>query len=261
MPYPYQIYAIPENCFVDFHTHILPGMDDGSQSLQESLQMIRASAAQGVGGIALTPHFYADRDTPEAFLRRRDKQMRVLYEAYPKAYPLLIPGAEVSYFEGITAMESLRQMRIGQSGCLLLEMPMGKWTNRMVDAIIELQNRPGYTIVLAHIERYIQEQKMDIIHFLLDNEVRMQASAGYFANRWTCRKALHLVEMGVISVLGSDSHNMTNRKPNLGDACAVIVQKSGQSLLNHIMARSRYLIETPTHDINAQPLRSLQEIN
>ena len=55
----------------DIHSHILPGMDDGSRSTEESLAMLAASAAQGVRAIAATPHFYAMENSPEEFLARR----------------------------------------------------------------------------------------------------------------------------------------------------------------------------------------------
>lgn len=56
---------------IDFHSHILPGVDDGSKNVEMSLEMLRASAAQGVTDICLTPHFYAERNTPEKFLEKR----------------------------------------------------------------------------------------------------------------------------------------------------------------------------------------------
>ena len=56
---------------VDFHSHILPGVDDGSRSVEESLEMLRAVARQGIGTVVATPPFYANHDTPERFLRRR----------------------------------------------------------------------------------------------------------------------------------------------------------------------------------------------
>ena len=84
---------------IDFHTHILPQVDDGSQSVEESLQMISALKASGVTCIALTPHFYPQRDDPQRFLARRDIAFEKLREAV-KASPdisdvHIIPGAEI----------------------------------------------------------------------------------------------------------------------------------------------------------------------
>ena len=56
---------------IDFHSHILPGMDDGSQTVEESLTLLEMLRAQGVDTVAATPHFYARENSPEVFLRRR----------------------------------------------------------------------------------------------------------------------------------------------------------------------------------------------
>ena len=56
---------------IDFHTHVLPAMDDGSRSVEESLQMLRMEAEQGIFHVVATPHFYPQYDNPEQFLRKR----------------------------------------------------------------------------------------------------------------------------------------------------------------------------------------------
>ena len=55
---------------IDFHSHILPGVDDGSQSVQESLAMLKMEAEQGIQHVIATPHFYPKHDSPEHFLER-----------------------------------------------------------------------------------------------------------------------------------------------------------------------------------------------
>ena len=56
---------------IDFHTHILPGMDDGSKSVEESIWLLQEEVRQGVDAVMLTPHFYAEENSPVDFLRRR----------------------------------------------------------------------------------------------------------------------------------------------------------------------------------------------
>ena len=65
----------------DLHSHILPGIDDGSRSLEESLVMLSMEADQGVGVVAATPHFDPRRDSPEAFLDRRNAAAQALTRA------------------------------------------------------------------------------------------------------------------------------------------------------------------------------------
>ena len=56
---------------IDFHSHMLPDMDDGAQNVDEGLAMLRESRRQGVELVCATPHFYADEEDPASFLRRR----------------------------------------------------------------------------------------------------------------------------------------------------------------------------------------------
>ena len=228
--------------YIDFHTHILPEMDDGSGSADMSLQMIRCSLQQRCCCLLLTPHFYAFRDYPEHFFQKRDRQLRLLNEQRKAPVPLLIPGAEVHYFEGITSMRELPGMRIEKSPGILIEMPFGKWSGRMVDDILELNHRGGYQVILAHIERYISHQKEATIEKLVSEGVLMQANASFFTEKFTSKKAIRMLEDGLIHLLGSDCHNLTSRPPNLGDACRLIEEKCGPEMVKSIMDRGMRLL-------------------
>ena len=93
----------------DLHSHILPCMDDGSRSTEESLAMLAMEAAQGISLVAATPHFDPRIDEPEAFLERRSMAEAVLREAAGEdpRLPRLLMGAEVRYFRGISDCEAL----------------------------------------------------------------------------------------------------------------------------------------------------------
>lgn len=231
---------------IDFHTHILPRVDDGSRSTDESIRMIRALKDSGVGYIALTPHFYASSDTPERFFRRREKSIEALTEALAAepdmSHIKLIPGAEVEYFEGITEMSELEGFTLGDSRCLLLEMPMGRWATHMIDDILDMQTRGSLQIVLAHVERYLFAQKKETVHKLLTSGVKMQANASFFIDRMCRRRAVSLLKKGCIHLLGSDCHNMTTRKPNIGTAYDITAKKLGADAVYEITDTARSLL-------------------
>lgn len=227
---------------VDFHSHMLPEMDDGSSSAEQSLDMIRQSAEQGITGIVLTPHFYAHRDHPEHFLAKREQRMEQLQALLPASAPKLFLGAEVHYFEGMTEMDELPLMKIRGTDCLLVEMPFRQWNSRMITDILEIQHRKNYTVILAHVERYIRAQKPYAMEALLSDGVLFQANAEFFLKRFSRGKALKMLEQGWIHLLGSDSHNTSTRPPNLGSACSLITEKCGEGAIRHIMNRSVRLL-------------------
>lgn len=221
---------------VDFHSHVLPGIDDGSQSVEESVQLLKTSARQRVTYIAATPHFYATRTTPEQFLLRREAAAEQLRAVWQPRFPHMALGAEVYYFEGVSRMEQLDLLKLEDTDLLLLEMPFSTWTGRMVSEILEIQKRADTTVVLAHIERYLSFQKSDVWHMLRDNGVLMQCNASFFLNWKTKRKALRMLRRGEIDFLGSDCHNMDTRPPRLREAVEVI-DKSLGSQGRQILAR------------------------
>lgn len=227
---------------VDFHTHILPGIDDGSRSVEESLAMVQEEIRQQVDTILLTPHFYAHENSPQQFLQRRDAAWNRLSEKLPQAAPDMYLGAEVQYFEGICRIEDLELLHLGGGRILLLEMPFARWSQRVLHDVAELQRREGTVVLLAHIERYLNFQPAEVWEDLLYQGVLMQSNASFFLNWKTRRQALRMLQEGKIHVLGSDCHNMSSRPPRLGEAMDWITGKADRSLKARMRAQEEKLI-------------------
>ena len=198
---------------IDIHSHILPGMDDGSSSLEESLSMARESARQGVRLLAATPHFYATQEDPNSFLWRREKSLALLESAWQDSFPTLLVGAEVRYFDGISRVEKIAHLTLDHTRILLLEMPFTSWSRRMVEEVLELQRSRGLQVLLAHVERYLKDQDGQVWETFRQNGVWMQCNANFFLRWQTKRKAQAMFKKGEIQMLGSDTHNMTTRPP------------------------------------------------
>ena len=224
---------------LDLHSHILPEMDDGSKDAAISRQMLDIMGQQGVRTVVATPHFYASRDLPEAFLERRARSVALLGETTAQQ-PQLILGAEVAYFDGMGRSEQvLQQLQLGDSGLLLVEMPFGEWNHRMIREICDLPLQTGLTPVLAHVDRYRRRDQLPrSLYELLDCGVLLQCNADAFLHFASRGWALKLIKMGAAHFLGSDAHNLTTRKPNLGDAAKVIEKKLGGEALAELMAFS-----------------------
>jgi protein-tyrosine phosphatase len=214
---------------IDIHSHILPGMDDGSRSVDESISLLEQLKQQGVQLVAATPHFYASEERPAQFLKRRQAAASQLEQAMTaKQLPTVILGAEVHYFDGMSRAEELGLLKLEQTDLLLLEMPFTAWSGRMIAEIKELQSRRDTTVVLAHIERYLALEKPQTWERLLTEGVQMQCNAEFFLNWKTKRRALRMLKDGRIQFLGSDCHNMTARPPRIGSAMEVIDQALGE---------------------------------
>ena len=222
---------------VDFHSHILPAIDDGSRSIEESLALLKEEKSQGIDVVVATPHFYPQHDTPEKFLARRDAAYRNLLKEISKDdnLPQIIQGAEVYYFKGIGQWEGLKKLAIEGTDYILIEMPMGKWTDRMYDDIYDIYRSQGLIPIIAHLDRYINIFNVKgIVSKLEELNVIIQANASFFNKKSTRKLALKLIKKSVINIIGSDCHNMTTRKPNIKQAVDAIVQQLGEEYIKNI---------------------------
>ncbi len=198
---------------IDFHTHILPGIDDGARNVEQSLALLREEARLGVTTVVLTPHYRAERHSPAQFLEKRTKALDTLTPHLEAGMPRLLPGAEVHYFEGMAAVQELDAMCIAGTDLLLLEMPMSRWSERMIGTILEL-NRTRFQVVLAHIERYLSMQPKQVLERLADSGVKFQVSVAFFSGWVDRRRAFQMMDHGYIHLLGSDCHNLSSRAPD-----------------------------------------------
>ncbi len=198
---------------IDFHTHILPGMDDGSRSVEQSLKMLRLEAEQGITGVVLSSHFYADENNIEEFLRRREAAVNRLTGPSLKDLPKLYLGAEVQYFEGIGRCEDLNRLCISGTKLLLLEMPMTPWSKRMVDDVIQLNKRSDIRIVIAHLDRYFDCQPKAMWRRFLDCGFLIQINASAFRHFRSRMIVMNMLKRGQVHFLGTDCHGVHSRSP------------------------------------------------
>lgn len=227
----------------DFHSHILPGIDDGSRDIDESLKLLLESARQGVTDMAATSHFYANENSPEEFLAKREAAWNRLESCLEGGMPNIRLGAEVHYFEGIARSEDVGRLRLTGTSLLLLEMPMNRWTARMVDAVLDLNRRRDTIVLLAHMERYLSMQSPRTWKLLQAEGVKMQANASFFWNHKTRKKALGMLKKGEIHALGSDCHSMETRPPRLREAMEVISGHLGKDALVWLRRQEQWLLK------------------
>ncbi len=218
---------------IDFHTHILPAIDDGSSSIEESLNMLKILADANVEAVVLTPHFYADRDYPEAFLKARQESFEKLKAAVENEHlPKLFIGAEVAYFDGIRTCDQMKDLVIVGTDCLLIELPFSGWNTRVFDNILRLANRIHITPILAHIDRYrLKRSDLHLLEVFSEAGGIIQGNADFFLARNTEKKALKMFEIGMIQILGSDCHNIRSRAPKIGGAFDIIDQKASSAAI------------------------------
>lgn len=214
---------------LDIHTHILPGMDDGSRTPEQSLTMLQREAEQGIRMVALTPHYHAGKEAPDQFVARRKASEQLLNEALrgKKGMPELLAGAEVAYFDGMCRSEDIELLCIGRTKAMLIEMPFCKWNQRMIGELQELRQFRGIQPVLAHIERYMPFQSSGLVDQLIENGMLIQANTSFFLRWQTAWKASSMLKHQKIHFVATDCHDTVKRVPNLGETLQKLEQRLG----------------------------------
>ena len=205
---------------IDFHTHILPRMDDGSRRMAETQKMLKMEYDQGVRQVVASSHFYAQHEFPEPFLDRRGRRLtrvrEILHEEEWGQEMQIFGGAEVLYYNGMADSPMLPSLCIEGTDTLLLEMPFSQWDKEVYREVRKIIENRRIKVILAHVERYSSYQKnKDIWEEILDLPLTIQLNAGeilQFGKKKLCRE---LLNSGIPVLLGSDCHNTGRRAPNM----------------------------------------------
>ena len=234
----------------DLHTHILPGMDDGAATVEESLDMLELQRSQGVDTVVLTPHFYSDREKIDRFLARRRQAMDQLEDTIAAraeelpALPRLLLGAEVAWRSDLIEMERLDELCIAGTRNLLLELPFTLWNAKMIDQLYDMIGRTGITLIIAHLERYLHIQPKSLVREVLRLGAPVQISADILLRPLMRRKAIKLLKNGQAHLVATDCHDCTQRAPVLAAAMDVVGKKLGRQCVRELCACADGLIRS-----------------
>ena len=216
---------------IDFHSHILPNIDDGSRSIEETFNLIKEAKNVGFDAIISTSHYmenYYETDTPE-----REVWVNAIYEnLQAKNIDIrLYLGNEIYLSENIiNLLENGKASTINDTSYVLFEMPLNAEPMNLYDIIYEMMQ---YKLVpiLAHPERYSFVQKEpELIYDLIEKGVLMQANFGSILGIYG-EKAQIIVkkffESNMIHFLGTDVHRQNSIYPKVPEALAQITKIIG----------------------------------
>lgn len=216
---------------VDFHTHVLPGMDDGAKDIHVSLALIEELKSQGVEKIVCTSHFYPYDESMDRYMQRRDEAFRELTQARKgEQVPEIITGAEVYCHGMLDYISDFSGLCIDETAVILLELPSGNAVSPEVIRLIrKLYNRFSLIPVIAHIERY-PDMRFGVVRKAkkLKKEgcfIQINASSVFRKDYYPMIRKL--MKEGLVDVLGSDCHNMDSRPPMLSKAREKLISDFG----------------------------------
>lgn len=188
---------------IDFHAHILPGADHGSDRIETTMAQLELIRSSGVDAVVATPHFYPNQDSPERFLARRARAVEALLAAAPKGGPKIFLGAEVAVCPHLERMEKthLQRLCIAGTNVILLEMPMTTWNDALIRTVTEIREL-GFCPVIAHVDRYAAGEVAKVLR----RDLPVQLNASAFRGLLHRGRYLKLAMTPRVWALGSDLH-------------------------------------------------------
>ncbi len=199
--------------FTDYHTHILPGIDDGANNTETSLSMLKEMKQQGVDRVVATPHFYSHREkSVDNFLQKRKAAYdNIKGQAYVRKIHL---GAEVSLEVGISDLEGIEKLAIEGTRLILLEPPIYGYHESMFEDIHNIASEYNLRPIIAHAHRYAMIYTKEQVRKLLEADAIFQINADAFTTFKERRVVKALLKSGCEVVFGTDCHNLNERRPN-----------------------------------------------
>lgn len=237
--------------YIDIHTHILPGVDDGAKDINITSKMLQVAYAQGVRSMIATPHFDLEHEV----------ELKTLKDAYQKVQQEIVKlgldmnlylGNEIMYQEGcLQAVKEGRALTLAGSRYVLIEFAYEvsyKTIYRGMQQFIQ----SGYLPIIAHVERYSalfknENNINELIELGCYIQMNGKSLMGGPFNKFSswCK---NLVKNGYVHFVASDCHNDTERAPLLGDCMKRLEKRKDDYGL------CRLSITHPDYIINNQAL-------
>ena len=224
---------------IDIHAHILPGLDDGAKSWEESLEMARMAVADGIRVMVATPHLYKSRSIDPGQINGKEivfDRLALLREKLAAAeIPLeVLPGCDFPLgFESLQLLAQDLALTINDARrYLLVELPDTALPPALDDICFQLQSQ-GLTPIITHPERhFLIQERPQKLRRLLDLGCLAQLTAssltGWFGRR-VKKTSRHLVKAGYIQLLATDAHNTRSRPPVLSQAVKALSRLVGET--------------------------------
>lgn len=205
---------------IDLHCHVLPGIDDGPQTLEDTFALARTAVGNGIHTIVATPHVSWEYvDNTAASIRAKVTEVNAALRDEGIELTVL-PGAEVALTRANELpAEELTQLRLGGGPWLLVECPLTAAAGAGFAQVLYTLRAQGHQIVLAHPERihaFLREP--DLLEGFIRDGMLGQVTAGSFSGRFgkdVQKFALHMLEQGWVHNVVSDAHSTRRRPPSI----------------------------------------------
>ena len=200
---------------IDIHTHILPGVDDGAKSINDSLEIIDYLKSVGITDMVLTSHYIKGTNYNFNVLTRAKIINELRKEAVDKGVNLYLGNEVFLCDEVLDLLEKHEIYTINNSNYMLIELPLSNYMKNFASIICEL-NDYGIIPIIAHPERYsfIQKDKNrigELVEFNCLLQINVDSLIGKYGRK-AKKISKWLLKKNAVSIVATDTHYVSDPK-------------------------------------------------
>lgn len=248
---------------IDVHCHILPDVDDGSECMQESINMAMIAKEQGIDKIIATPHYH-----PE-FKYLKGEELNKVCEEFKKQLKEnnidieIYLGNEIYFtYDLIEKISELDFYCLNKSEYILIEFPPTNFPLNLCNIVYELKQK-GFIPVLAHVERYIKiHDDPEIIYDCIKTGAIIQINSSSLIGKQgkeIQRFCNLLIGRNMVHLVATDAHGSQRRRPMMKDAYQYIEKKYSKEIADNLFINNAQCILDNKEIIIEEPFEKSME--
>lgn len=225
--------------YIDMHSHILPGMDDGARSMGQTLRMLEIAVSEGITTMIATPHNMPGKGCPPGSVVRR-KVDELCHTVEQEGISLeIVAGTEYYYREEVLDfLDSEDVVTLGNSDCVLVEFEPLAERNYIRNALRNILGL-GYRPVIAHVERYAKlMEDTPVLGDMRKNGILVQVNAMSVTGdngRQVKKDVRNLLKKGLVDFVATDAHSDGRRAPCMKKCADILYRKYGTAYVDALL--------------------------
>ncbi|MDO5018416.1 MAG: hypothetical protein Q4E02_03870 [Lagierella massiliensis] len=228
---------------IDIHSHVLPYLDDGAQSIEESLEIVQIYKENGFTGVIATPHHYYGKYLPsKEEIIESHKLLTTELKKNDDKFNIYLGNENFLDENTIPDLKSKNIFTMGGSRYVLVEIPLNNKNNFAKEIIFNIQML-GYLPILAHVERYkITKDDFNFIEELYKAGVLIQINLSSLKNEGSSYFEMtnKLLERKMVQFVGTDTHSKETRNPDVSEQLYYLKDKMGDDWYNEVVIQNPY---------------------
>ncbi|MBE5935850.1 MAG: hypothetical protein E7262_08680 [Lachnospiraceae bacterium] len=234
---------------IDIHAHILPELDDNSNTLEASIELLKKEVKDDIDIVIAAPVFDATKQTVEEFLEARDKSYtKLVTEIGFMEIPTIKLGAEVKFIRNLKQLPDLHQLCIEGTDYLLLKLPEVQLNKEITNDIYDLTYTTNIKPIIVNVENSLKYTSIESLEEILDMDVLGQVNAASFIDKEVRKLVFRLVNNNYVHLLGSNAYNPINKPVLMKEAENIIVKKFSKRLYLDLMQNATMVLKNSKID-------------